>query len=399
MRKIWSEFVATCSASFVLVAISRFLDNFGQGLLGGARINYFVQTLGLSGGQVLWLEGIREIPGLALMLIAALTMHWTLARRSAWALIIMGVGYSLYALVESYSTLLIVAVMASLGMHLWMPLGPALGMCLTTKERSGRILGALSSVGATAGIAGMGAISLISNLFADMSLRVYYVIGGVFIVLSGLILFRLPADLGATKAAQPRMLLKRRYWLFYVLNFLQGSRKEVLGSFVTLVLVQNYGLQVWQISSLLLISSILNLLAAPAMGYLIDHLGERAVVSGSYVFLALCCLGYATIHEIWVLVAILLTVRLLLMVGMGLNTYVNRIAPPEELTPTLSAGVSINHVTSVAMPLIAGVLLPIVGYENLFLATAGLLLFSVPFALAMKVPKPAVSQPSPAIAD
>jgi hypothetical protein len=81
--------------------------------------------------------------------------------------------------------------------------------------------------------------------------------------------------------------------------------------------------------------------------------------------------------------------KLAVMFGLGLNTYVYRLAPEEELTPTLSAGVSINHVTSVGMPLLAGVLLPVIGYGGVFLGTAGLILLSVPFALQLRLGAPA----------
>jgi hypothetical protein len=86
------------------------------------------------------------------------------------------------------------------------------------------------------------------------------------------------------------------------------------------------------------------------------------------------------------------------MFGMGLSTYVYRSASPEELTPTLSAGISINHVTSVAMPLVAGALLPIIKYEGIFLGTGALVLLSVPFALALRTSQSPVSQVAPATA-
>ena len=389
------------SRNLTLLAMAIFVNRFGQGLLGGVRINFLVDTLGLTGGQVLWLEGIREIPGLALMFVAALTMRLPLARRAALSVLIMGVGFMLYATVKSYAGLVVFAAIASLGMHMYMPLGPSLGMCLSNKETCGRVLGLLASVGSLAGIMGMFAVSLVTRFTQDLSLRAYYIMGGAFILVAGLLLFRLPSDVGATAARQPRMLLKKRYWVFYVLNFMEGSRKEVLGTFVSLVLVQEFGLRVWEMSTLLLVSSVLNLLAAPYMGYVLDRFGERAAMTGEYLALAICCIAYATLSSIWALVAVMLTVRLLLILSMGLNTYVNRIAPPEELTPTLSAGVSINHITSVAMPLIAGALLPLVGYQWIFMGTAVLMLLSVPFALSLVV-RPAdvaAAQASPALAD
>ena len=69
--------------SLIMFAVVVFLTRFGQGLLGGARMVFFVDTLKLSGGQVLWLEGIRELPGLALIFVAALTMRMPLKRQAA----------------------------------------------------------------------------------------------------------------------------------------------------------------------------------------------------------------------------------------------------------------------------------------------------------------------------
>jgi hypothetical protein len=109
----------------------------------------------------------------------------------------------------------------------------------------------------------------------------------------------------------------------------------------------------------------------------------------------LCCAGFTVINNVWVLVFLLLIIKLIVALGVALSTYVYRIAPSEELTPTLSAGISINHVTSVGMPIIAGLLLPIIKYEGVFLATAGLIILSIPFALAMKVQTPSKPQTNP----
>jgi predicted MFS family arabinose efflux permease len=351
----------------------------------------------LTGGQVLWLEGMRELPGLALMFIAAVTMRLPLSWRAAAAILITGVGYVLYATVESYSALLVVAVFASLGMHMWFPLQSSLGMSLSTKDNAGLVLGTLGSVGALASLVGMGILALVAGLVAGLSLRTYYVIGGMFVVIAAILISRLPKDIGSTAEKQPRMLLKRRYWLYYVLTFFEGSRKQVLNTFGMLVLVDSFGLRVWQISLILLVSSIINMLAGPYVGTLVDRLGERRTVSFSYAVLALCCLGFAVVGNVWVLVGLLFLIRLMVMVGMGLSTYVYRIAPEEELTPTLSAGISINHVTSVAMPLLAGALLAYVGYEGIFAGTACMILALIPFAWMLKISQPMAPQAAPAL--
>lgn len=107
MKGLWQKSETTIwTANLILLASAVFLQRFGEGLLWGSRTNFFIDTLGLRGGQVLWLEGIRELPGLGLIFIAALTMRLPLSRRSAAAVFIMGVGYALYAVVNSYMALL-----------------------------------------------------------------------------------------------------------------------------------------------------------------------------------------------------------------------------------------------------------------------------------------------------
>ena len=372
------------SRQLILLAAAVFMINFGQGLFRGASTNFYVDTLGLDGKRVLWLAGIREIPGLAVMFIAALFMHLSLSRRAAVSVLLMGIGYGLYVTVHSYTGLLVMSLIASLGFHNWMPLQSSLAMGLSSKETSGRVMGSLSSVRALSSIVGMGAIALSSRFLQSLPLRAYFAIGGVLIALAAILIMRLPTKIGSHASRQPRMLLKSRYWLYYVLTLFEGSRMQVFGTFGTLILVRNYDLAVWQISAILLASGVVNLFAGPALGALVDRRGERITLTWSYVGLVLCFIGYATIHNAWALAALLICINLLVLLRLGLTTYVNRIAPLEELTPTLSAGVSINHVTSVGMSLLAGTLLGIVGYEALCWGAAAIIAFSVPFALAIR---------------
>jgi predicted MFS family arabinose efflux permease len=400
MRRLFNRIDRTIwTRNLILFAVAGFFARFGQGLTGSVRMNFFVDTIGLSSERILWLEGIRELPGLALIFFAALTMRLPLRRQAALSVLLMGVGYALYATVHSYAALLTVAIVASFGFHLWTPLNSAIGMSLAGKEKAGRVLGGLSSVGSLASIAGMGVLAVVSRLFASASLSNYYLLGGAMIAIGALLILRLPSDLGVSDAEPPRILVRRRYWLYYVLIFFSGARKLVLSSFVTLVLVQNFDLQVWHISTLMLIGSILNLLLAPYLGSLIDRFGERRTTPIAYAALALCCVGYATIANLWVLVGLWVIMQLAAPLGMGLSTYVYRTAPSEELTPTLTAGVTFDHISSVGMPFLAGAAIPAIGYEGIFVITAILILISIPFARLLFVRVPASPQAVATAAD
>ena len=167
-----------------------------------------------------------------------------------------------------------------------------------------------------------------------------------------------------------------------------GARSQVFGAFGVLILVQHFGLGAREISLLLVASSAVNFVLAPRLGRLLDRVGERITLSVSYVALAVCFVGYATVHNVWFLCGMLISINLLITLGIGLSTYVNRIAPPGELGPTLSAGVSVNHITSVSTALVAGTLLSLVGYEALCWGAAAIIMLSVPFALMIRVTPP-----------
>ena len=376
------------SRSLILLAVAIFLLSLGLGLQSGVSTN-FMQELGLSGSQVLLQAGIREIPGLCLVFFAALVMHLPLTWRAVASVLIMGVGYALFATIHSWSALVVVSLTASLGLHLWMPLNSALGLGLVNKDNSGRALGTLAAVAALASMAGIGSILLFSRWF---SLRLFCGISGVLIIAAAIVLSRLPKNIGETKKNQPRLLFSRRYWLYYILLVFEGSRTQVFAAFNTMVLVYNYGLSALQISILLLASGLVNFLLAQRLGRLLDVIGERKTLATSYVALALCFVGYALINNVWFLGALVVCINLLVTLSMGLSTYINRIAPPEELVPTFSTGVSVNHITSVGMSFVAGFLLPIVGYKALCWGAVAIIMSSVPFALAMRTH---FSRPSP----
>jgi predicted MFS family arabinose efflux permease len=369
------------SKSLILLTISVFFNGLGTGIVNGASTNYYVQTLHITSSQVLWMQGLREIPGLLLVLIAALISRFPLVWRAFGSVLLMGLGYAAFALINSFSGLVVMAVAASIGFHVWLPLQGTLGMHLATKENSGRVMGSLTASGALASFVGMGGVALFAVI---LPLRWFYVAAGVLIIVAAVLLLRLPKALGDTATPQPRLFFRRRYWLYYVLTFFEGSRIQLFAAFGTLILVQSYHFTTREISLLLLASGLLNFIAAPVFGRLLDKVGERMVLTVSYSLLALCFVGYATIHHPLALGGILIIINLLTMLSIGLSTYVNRIAPPGELAPTLNSGVSVNHITSVGMAFVAGALLRQVGYEVLCWGVVVIIMISVPFAMAIR---------------
>ena len=98
------------------------------------------------------------------------------------------------------------------------------------------------------------------------------------------------------------------------------------------------------------INAILITITAPAIGRLVDRVGERGPLTFYSIGLIAVFLGYATFRTVGALYGLFLIDNVLFSFGVGFSTYLNRIVRPGELTPSLSMGVTMSHIAAVTVP-------------------------------------------------
>ena len=98
------------------------------------------------------------------------------------------------------------------------------------------------------------------------------------------------------------------------------------------------------------VNAVLIAVTAPAIGRLIDKSGERSPLTFYSVALIAVFLGYATFQNVGALYALFLIDNVLFSFGVGFTTYLHRIARPNELTPCLAMGTTMNHIAAVTVP-------------------------------------------------
>ena len=101
------------------------------------------------------------------------------------------------------------------------------------------------------------------------------------------------------------------------------------------------------------------------------------MLSASYIGLAFVFFGYAVVDHRPTLYVLYCIDNLIFFGGIALTTYVHKIAPPEDLKPTLSMGVTMNHFAAVAAPLLGGIAWYHFGYEVIFFSGSALALVSL----------------------
>ena len=158
-----------------------------------------------------------------------------------------------------------------------------------------------------------------------------------------------------------RMVLRRRYWLYYALQFMSGARRQIFVVFAAFMMVERFGFEVHEITALFLINFLANMLVAPLMGRARGALRRaqragRSNMSG----LTLVFLAYGGIYWFgWgVLIAAALYVldHLFFALAFALKTYFQKIADPGDIAPTAAVAFTINHIAAVFLPAALGYL-------------------------------------------
>lgn len=345
----------------------------------GLNANYLAEDIRVSEFQLGLLEAFRESCGIIAFAVLALLAGLAEPLVALAMLVLLGVGISGYSLVHSFPFLVLASLVWSQGLHVWMPLPNSMAMALAEPGRAGHRLGQVRAAGAAGFGAGLLGAWLLTVVGVGM--RPLYVLAGVAAVGGGLLCLGIPRRI---RTPGPRLVFKRRYALYYLLNFLEGWRKQISICFAGFMLVRIFHTPLQHLLLLWAAVQAITYAVSPAVGRLIDRLGERRLLVFYYAFLTALFVAYAYVPNRPVLYAVFVIDNAAFVLAMSLATYANRIAPKRELTQTLSMGVAMNHVAAVAMPLLGGILWKFLDHRWPFLIGAAAAALSI-FA-ALRIP-------------
>ena len=344
----------------------------------GLNANFVVEEMGLSGFQQGLLETFRESCGIISLGVLALLAGFAEPLVATTMLLLLAVGLSAYTYVPDYQWLIIASLVWSQGFHVWMPLPQSMTLALAEPDRVGHRLGQIHAAGSVGAILGL-IVAFLLKLFG-VTIRPLYLIGGAAAVLAAVACLGIPRNI---KTPGPRLVFRSRYWLFYVLSFLEGWRKQIFIAFAGFLQVRMYDTPLTTMLILWITIQVIGWVASPTVGRLIDRIGERPILIFYFACLTVFFVCYAVVQNRYVLYGLFVIDSAFFVFAMALTTYVNRIVPPNEHTPTLSMGVAMNHIASVTMPLAGGLLWKYFGYRWAFLIGAAAAALSILPALCV----------------
>ncbi|ESW61594.1 MAG: membrane protein [Rhodobacter sp. CACIA14H1] len=349
--------------------------------------NFVIEAAGFTGVEIGWLHTVREIPGFLAIGVILLILFLREQVLGLGALLLLGLSTAVTAWFPSFGGMLLVTLLSSIGFHYFETVNQSLQLQWVEKKRAPQVLGWIVGVGSGASLLSYGAIVAFWDVLGLTYNIVYLVSGGITAAIAVFCFFAYP-QFESPHPQNKRMVLRRRYWLFYALQFMAGARRQIFVVFAGFMMVERFGMKVSEMTMLLLVNYVLQMVAAPVMGRALGRYGERNVMAFEYVGLTLVFLAYGGLYWFgWGIViagALYICDQMFFALSFALKTYFQKIADPADIAPTAAVAFTINHIAAVFLPAALGYMWA-QSPDWVFLLGAGMAL--VALALALMIPR------------
>ncbi|MDH3544278.1 MAG: MFS transporter [Desulfuromonadales bacterium] len=315
--------------------------------------NFAVEIAGLDGFQVGVIGSVREIPGFLALLAVFVMLVIREHRLSALSVIFLGIGTALTGFFPSFIGLIITTLIMSFGFHYYETTNQSLTLQYFDNATSPLIFGRLRSLAAATSIL-VGLLLFLMGL--AFSYKVMFLLVGSLVAVAGIWgLLQDPTHRNLVPQHR-KMILRRRYSLYYFLTFMAGARRQIFMAFSVYLLVKVFECTVTEITLLFVANNAVNFFLSPLIGRAIVRFGERRVLSIEYGGLIAIFLVYAFIDIKGVIVVMYILDHILFNFSIAIRTYFQKVADPQDIAPSMAVGFTINHIAAVVMPVIGGAL-------------------------------------------
>ena len=341
--------------------------------------NYLADTFDINAKTRGFLEFPRELPGFLVVAMTGMLAALPVVRLGVVGAMGFVAGMiGLICIGSQFGAMVVFMMIASAGHHLLQPVETSIVLSLGDPARRGRRMGIMRGLYSLGTIGGC---AIIWVLFKKRRPLQTGLRSGRRRSRRRGSAVRIHARPGPAPEAQAIHFRAEVFALLYSGIPVRRPQADLL-TFGMWVLVRIYDMNASNIARLLLIASVAGIVVKPLMGMAIDRLGERTILMADGLLLAVVCLGYGYAAKVFepataVLVAQICFVcdNLLFACGYARSTYVAGIdADPGRISSTLAMGVSINHISGMVVPALAGVVWVAFGYERVFLLAAVLAL-------------------------
>jgi len=348
--------------------------------------NFVIEKANFTGVEIGILQSLREIPGFLAFTVIYALLFIKEQRLALISLAVTSLGVFLTGFFPSVTGLYLTTILMSVGFHYYETLSQSLTLQWIDKDKTAHFLGRMLSVKAIASLLAFSSIWLLMKQFEWSYQLTYALFGGIGLFFTLLLALSFKHFEEKTEQTK-KIVIRKRYWLFYALTFFSGARRQIFVVFAGFLMVEKFHYSVADISALFLINYVFNWLFAAKVGKLIGIIGERSVLRFEYIGLIIIFICYGFVENANIAAALYVIDHLFFALAIAIKTYFQKIAQPEDIAATAGVSFSINHIAAVVIPALLGMLW-ILQPSWVFYIGAGFALCSL--ILAMLIPdKPA----------
>jgi hypothetical protein len=341
--------------------------------------NFVIEKANFDGSDIGLLQSVREVPGFLSFTAVFVLLFIREQRFMLVSLAMLTLGTAITGYFPTLYGLLFTTLLMSTGFHYFETLKQSLSLQWLSKDEAPEMLGKFISVGALASLVTYGALwVMLEQLKLDFQ-TVYMVMGGIGFVLILVMAFAFP-QFKSTVPQNKKLVLRKRYWLYYALTFMSGARRQIFTVFAGFLMVEKFGYSAADITLLFLINYLFNFLFAKRIGRFIGLVGERKALMFEYVGLIFVFVGYGLVQTAEWAAALYVVDHLFFALALAIKTYFQKIADPADMASTAGVAFTINHIAAVVIPVTFGVIW-LVSPSSVFYIGAGMAAVSLLFSL------------------
>tara|TARA_R110000737_G_scaffold252484_2_gene261911 strand:- start:2133 stop:3350 length:1218 start_codon:yes stop_codon:yes gene_type:complete len=315
--------------------------------------NFVIEQANFTGIEIGMLQSLREVPGFLAFTVIYVLLFIKEQKLALVSLGLTSVGVAVTGYFPSVIGLYLTTIIMSIGFHYFETVNQSLTLQWISKEKTAHFLGRVLSVKSIASLLAFSSIWLLMEYFAWSYQATYLLFGGIALVFTITLALSFPHFVPPVEQSR-RLILRKRYLLFYALTFFSGARRQIFVVFAGFLMVEKFHYSVADVSALFLINYVFNWLFAAKIGQFIGRVSERSVLRFEYIGLTLLFILYGLVDNANIAAVLYVIDHLFFALAIAIKTYFQKIALPQDIAASAGVSFSINHIAAVVIPALLG---------------------------------------------
>jgi predicted MFS family arabinose efflux permease len=317
--------------------------------------NFAIEQVAFSGVEIGILQSLREVPGFIAFGVIFLLLIIKEQTVAFLALIALGIGTAITGFLPSIMGLYFTTVVMSMGYHYAETIQQSLSLQLVSRDRLPVVMGRQIAVSSFIGLIVFGSLFGLMEVLNVGYRWIYLIGGGLTVVIASFMYLKFPHFKGEAEQHK-KIILRKRYWLYYLLTFLSGARRQIFVVFAGFLMVEKFHFSVGEMAILFLANGVLTIFLAPRIGRLVNYWGEKRTLTLEYTGLIIIFSCYAIADSALFASLLYILDHLFFAMAIALKNYLKKIAHPADMASTAGVSFSINHIAAVILPFALGLI-------------------------------------------